>query len=177
MINLSPAVSEKIAQLLNTSGMLSDDRFTKITTQCAENKEKIIDELLKKKFISEDDIAKVISRNFAIKKIELSADNIKPEVIKILPNFFIKKEKIIPFEIEGNVLKVAIADPSKIVLMTKIRALANKNISFFVTSFSNIQKVLDSRILDVKVQAQLDKKKAVDKQKQKDTQSKKISRS
>ena len=45
MINLSPAVSEKIAQLLNTSGMLSDDRLTKITIQCAENKEKSVDEL------------------------------------------------------------------------------------------------------------------------------------
>ena len=87
MINLAPAVSEKIAQLLNTSGMLSDDRFTKITTQCAENKEKIIDELLKKKFISEDDIAKVISRNFAIKKIDLSPDNIKPEVSKFYQIF------------------------------------------------------------------------------------------
>jgi len=159
MINLAPAVSEKIAQLLNTSGILSDDRLIKITTQCAENKEKIIDELLKKKFISEDDIAKVISRNFALKKIELSADNIKAEVIKILPNTFIKKEKIIPFEIEENILKVAIADPSKIVLMTKIKALTNKNISFFVTSFSNIEKVLDSRILDVSIQAQLEKKK------------------
>lgn len=173
MINLSPAVSEKIAQLLNTSGMLSDDRFTKIATQCAENKEKIIDELLKKKFINEDDIAKVISRNFAIKKIELSADNIKPEVIKILPNFFIKKEKIIPFEIEGNVLKVAIADPSKIVLMTKIKALANKNILFFVTGFSNIQKVLDSRILDAAVQDKIDKQKVLEKKKQKDSQAKK----
>ena len=173
MINIAPAVSEKIAQLLNTSGMLSDDRFTKITTQCAENKEKIIDELLKKKFISEDDIAKVISRNFAIKKIDLSSDNIKPEVIKALPNIFIKNEKIIPFEIEGNVLKVAIADPSKIVLMTKIKALANKNISFFVTGFSNIQKVLDSRILDTAVQDKIDKQKAVEKKKQKDTQAKK----
>ena len=173
MINLAPAVSEKIAQLLNTSGMLSDDRFTKITTQCAENKEKIIDELIKKKFISEDDIAKVISRNFAIKKIDLSSDNIKPEVIKALPNIFIKNEKIIPFEIEGNVLKVAIADPSKIVLMTKIKALANKNISFFVTGFSNIQKVLDSRILDSAVQDKIDKQKAVEKKKQKDTQAKK----
>ena len=171
MINLAPAVSEKIAQLLNTSGMLSDDRFTKITTQCAENKEKIIDELLKKKFISEDDIAKVISRNFAIKKIELSADDIKAEVIKILPNTFIKKEKIIPFEIEENILKVAIADPSKIVLMTKIKSLANKNISFFVTSFSNIEKVLDSRILDVSIQAQLEKKKEF--KKKQDSQEKK----
>ena len=54
----------------------------------------IISDILKKKFISEDDIAKVISRNFAIKKIELSADNIKPEVIKALPNIFIKKEEL-----------------------------------------------------------------------------------
>ena len=52
MINLAPAVSEKIAQLLNTSGILSDDRFTKITTQCAENKEKIIEELIKKNLLA-----------------------------------------------------------------------------------------------------------------------------
>ena len=174
MINLAPTVSEKIAQLLNTSGILSDDRLIKITTQCAENKEKIIDELLKKKFISEDDIAKVISRNFALKKIELSADDIKAEVIKTLPNTFIKKEKIIPFEIEENILKVAIADPSKIVLMTKIKALANKNISFFVTSFSNIEKVLNSRILDVSIQAQLEKKKEF--KKKQDSQEKKKSK-
>ena len=118
-------------------------------------------------------LQRLYQENFAIKKIDLSPDNIKPEVIKILPNIFIKNEKIIPFEIEGNVLKVAIADPSKIVLMTKIKALANKNISFFATTFSNIQKVLDSRILDAAVQDKIDKQKALEKKKQKDSQAKK----
>lgn len=48
-MNLSAASSEKIANLLKTSGVLTADRLTKIATQCGSNKEKIVDELLKKK--------------------------------------------------------------------------------------------------------------------------------
>lgn len=118
-MELSPAVSEKIAELLKNSGLLSSDRYIKITTQCSQDKGKIVNELLKKKFVTEDDIVKAISRNFAIKKFDLSVENVKPEAIKSLPTTFIKKEKIVPFELEGDVLNVAIADPSKMVLDRK----------------------------------------------------------
>ena len=50
-MEISAAVSEKIATLLTSNGILSQDRLTKITIQCAQNKEKIIPELLKKDFI------------------------------------------------------------------------------------------------------------------------------
>ena len=43
-MEISAAVSEKIATLLTTNGILSQDRLTKITIQCAQNKEKIIPE-------------------------------------------------------------------------------------------------------------------------------------
>ena len=45
----------------------------------SENKdkmEKIVNELLKKKFVTEDDIVKAISRNFAIKKFDLLKKNV-----------------------------------------------------------------------------------------------------
>ena len=41
-MEISAAVSEKIATLLTSNGILSQDRLTKITIQCAQNKEKII---------------------------------------------------------------------------------------------------------------------------------------
>ena len=47
-MNLSPASSEKIANLLKTNGILSTDRLTKISTQCGNNKGKIVEELIKK---------------------------------------------------------------------------------------------------------------------------------
>jgi type IV pilus assembly protein PilB len=129
--------------------LLSSDRYIKITTQCSQDKGKIVNELLKKKFVTEDDIVKAISRNFAIKKFDLSVENVKPEAIKSLPTAFIKKEKIVPFELEGDVLNVAIADPSKMVLLTKIKSLSNKNVNFFVTTFTNIERTISSRIFDI----------------------------
>jgi len=48
-MELSAVSSEKIASLLATNGILSQDRLTKISVQCAQNKEKIVPELLKKK--------------------------------------------------------------------------------------------------------------------------------
>ena len=109
-MEISAAVSEKIATLLTSNGILSQDRLTKITIQCAQNKEKIIPELLKKDFIKEEDIAKVISRSFAIKINNITEDQIKPEVLKVLPVDFIKKEKIIPYDLERGTLKLAIAE-------------------------------------------------------------------
>ena len=84
-MELSAVASEKIASLLATNGILSQDRLTKISVQCAQNKEKIVPELLKKNYVKEEDIVKVISRNFAIKTNDIKAENIKPDVLKILP--------------------------------------------------------------------------------------------
>ena len=88
-MEISAAVSEKIATLLTSNGILSQDRLTKITIQSAQNQEKIIPELLKKDYIKEEDIAKVISRSFAIKINNITEDQFKPEVLKVLPVDFI----------------------------------------------------------------------------------------
>ena len=105
-MELSAVSSEKIASLLATNGILSQDRLTKISVQCAQNKEKIVPELLKKNYVKEEDIVKVISRNFAIKTNDIKAENIRPDVLKVLPVEFIKKEKIVALEydLEDNTI-------------------------------------------------------------------------
>lgn len=148
-MDLSPAVSEKIATLLTTNGILSQDRLTKISIQCSQNKEKIIPELLKKEYITEDDIVKVISRNFALKTGAIKVDQIKPEILKILPIDFIKKEKIIPYDLDGKILKLLIADPSKLNFGPKIKSYTKRDVNFSVTTFSNIDKLATSKIWDL----------------------------
>jgi len=148
-MELSAASSEKIASLLATNGILSQDRLTKISVQCAQNKEKIVPELLKKNYVKEEDIVKVISRNFAIKTNDIKAENIRPDVLKVLPVEFIKKEKIVPCAIEGGTLKLVIADPSKLNFASKIKNFTKKNVIFTVTTFSNIEKIAASKIWDI----------------------------
>ena len=148
-MELSAIASEKIASLLATNGILSQDRLTKISVQCAQNKEKIVPELLKKNYVKEEDIVKVISRNFAIKINDIKPEHIKPDVLKILPLEFIKKEKIVPCALEGGTLKLVIADPSKINFASKIKNFTKKNVIFTVTTFSNLDKIASSKIWDI----------------------------
>ena len=148
-MELSAIASEKIASLLTTNGILSQDRLTKISVQCAQNKEKIVPELLKKNYVKEEDIVKVISRNFAIKINDIKPEHIKPDVLKILPLEFIKKEKIVPCALEGGTLKLVIADPSKINFASKIKNFTKKNVIFTVTTFSNLDKIASSKIWDI----------------------------
>ena len=148
-MELSAVASEKIASLLATNGILSQDRLTKISVQCAQNKEKIVPELLKKNYVKEEDIVKVISRNFAIKINDIKQEHIKPDVLKILPLEFIKKEKIVPCALEGGTLKLVIADPSKINFASKIKNFTKKNVIFTVTTFSNLDKIASSKIWDI----------------------------
>ena len=58
-MRISDAATDKIASLLNASVLWKSIKFS--SAQFAKNKEKIVPELINKKFITEDDVAKVIS--------------------------------------------------------------------------------------------------------------------
>ena len=148
-MELSAAASEKIASLLASNGLLTKDRLTKITTQCGPNKGKIVDELLKKNFTTEEDIAKVISRNFSIKQVTVNIDSIKPDIAKILPLEFIIKEKVIPYAVEAGVLKLLIADPSKLIHAAKIKNFTKKNVLFTVSTFSNVDELAANKMWEM----------------------------
>ena len=76
----------------------------------------------------------------------LNQKDIKLDAFKLIPEKIIKEEQIIPFDVEGAVIKVAIADPTKVMTMTKINAATRKSVAFFVVKFSEIDEILSSSI-------------------------------
>ena len=98
----------------------------------------------------------MISRSFSIKQIELKEDQIKSELINILPTEFIKKEKVIPFELKDGTLKVAIADPLKLSHGTKLKSYT-KNVLFSVGTLSNIDQISNSKVWEIQVAKKIQK--------------------
>ena len=121
-MRISDAATDKIANLLKVQGVLSENRLNLISAQFVKNKEKIVPELINKKFITEDDVAKVVSRSLGAKRFELNRKDVNINAFKLIPEKTIKEEQIIPFDVEGPVIKVAIADPTKVMTMAKIKA-------------------------------------------------------
>tara|TARA_B110000503_G_scaffold67968_1_gene106291 strand:- start:1483 stop:3225 length:1743 start_codon:yes stop_codon:yes gene_type:complete len=147
-MQISDAATDKISNLLKTQGILSEGRYNLVAAQFAKNKERIIPELINKKFITEDDVAKVVSRSLGAKRIELQRKDINLNAFKLVPEDIIKEEKIIPFAVVGPVINVAIADPTKVILMAKIKASSQKSVAFFIAQFSEIEEILKSNIFE-----------------------------
>ena len=126
-MRISDAATDKIANLLKVQGVLSENRLNLISAQFVKNKEKIVPELINKKFITEDDVAKVVSRSLGAKRFELNRKDVNINAFKLIPEKTIKEEQIIPFDVEGPVIKVAIADPTKVMTMAKINKVVEKN--------------------------------------------------
>ena len=131
-MQISDAATDKISSLLKAQGILSENRYNLIAGQFLKNKEKIIPELINKKFVTEDDVAKVVSRSLGAKRFELKRNDVKLNAFTLLPENIIKEEKVIPFDIEGPIIKVAIADPTKVMAMAKIKAATKKSVAFFI---------------------------------------------
>ena len=147
-MQISDAATDKISNLLKTQGILSENRYNLIAAQFVKNKEKIVPELINKKFITEDDVAKVVSRSLGAKRLELQRKDINLSAFILVPENIIKEEKIIPFGVEGPVIKVAIADPTKVILMAKIKAASQKSVAFYIVKFSEMDEILKSNIFE-----------------------------
>tara|TARA_B110000971_G_scaffold221988_1_gene272276 strand:+ start:4872 stop:6611 length:1740 start_codon:yes stop_codon:yes gene_type:complete len=147
-MQISDAATDKISSLLKAQGILSENRYNLIAGQFLKNKEKIIPELINKKFVTEDDVAKVVSRSLGAKRFELKRNDVKLNAFTLLPENIIKEEKVIPFDIEGPIIKVAIADPTKVMAMAKIKAATKKSVAFFIAKFSEIDAILASSIFE-----------------------------
>ena len=102
----------------------------------------MLDYLLEDKLISEEDIVAAVSRNYALRKIVLTEQTIKKDAVKKLPKEFIIEHSMLPFELAGRILKIALFDPTKSTLAGKIKSMTGCNVELYVAKPSNLEQAL-----------------------------------
>ena len=145
MAQIAPEISTKISSLLKMTGKVNDQILAEANKKFKSNGKKplgVLDYLLDDKKVSEDDIIGVISRNYAIRKILLSEQIVKKEAVKKLPKDFIVKNEMLPFDLVGRILKVAIVDPTKSAQSSKIKSMTGCNVELYVCKPSNFDAAL-----------------------------------
>ena len=143
MPSISSEISLKISNLLKTMGKISEDSIIEAKKKHEGNGEVplgILHYLLEDKKITEDDVVAAISRNYALRKIQLTEQTVKKDALAKFPSDFIEENEIIPFEIVGKILKVAIFDPAKSTLASKMKSMTGCNIELYVAKPSNIEQ-------------------------------------
>ena len=145
MPSINPEISIKISNLLKTSGKLSEANFNEAKKKYESNGKVplgVLEYLINDKLVSEDDIVSAVSRNYALRKIILTEQSIKKDAVKKLPKDFIMENEMLPFELNGRILKIALFDPTKSTLAGKIKSMTGCNVELYVAKPSNLDQAL-----------------------------------
>jgi len=145
MPSINPEISIKISNLLKSSGKLSEANFNEAKKKYDSNGKVplgVLEYLIDDKLVSEDDIVSAVSRNYALRKTILTEQSIKKEAVKKLPKEFIMENEMLPFELNGRILKIALFDPTKSTLAGKIKSMTGCNVELYVAKPSNLDQAL-----------------------------------
>ncbi|HJO62973.1 MAG TPA: GspE/PulE family protein [Desulfobacterales bacterium] len=142
MIVVQPVVARSIANLLVENGVLEDTTVSRTSVASSESGRNLLATLVEFGHVTEDQITDVIGQFYGLKKVSFkSKDEINPEALAELPDTFITKNRILPFDVDDNLLKVAVANPANLAMMGNVRVITEKKIEPHVTGFSELQNL------------------------------------
>src|SRR5437660_5616232 len=73
--------------------------------------------LIKLGFLSEDILHSVLTRQFGVSLVDLFANEIEPEIVKLLPREYVVRYQVVPVRRNGSVLSVAMNDPNDVLVL------------------------------------------------------------
>ena len=153
---------QNILNMLMESSGISTDQMSKINTTSSEIGKTKLETALELNFTDEEKILKTLSSTYSLPSIDLSKKVIDPKIKKIIDLRYIQDNLLVPFEMSGGVLKIAIADASKLGLMKNLKTMTKMEPELFAASISDINEFI-SRLLKQETQKISDKNVKVEK--------------
>ena len=133
---------QNILNMLMESSSISTDQMSKINTTSSEIGKTKLETALELNFTDEEKILKTLSSTYSLPSIDLSKKVIDPKIKKIIDTRYIQDNLLVPFEMSGGVLKIAIADASKLGLMKNLKTMTKMEPELFAASISDINEFI-----------------------------------
>ena len=100
-------------------------------------------ELSKLGYIEESDLTSFLSKQYGVPSVNLSDFEVSPEVLKILPKEVVTRHQVVPINKSGNILMIAMADPSNIYAIDDIKFITNLQVEVVVASEQAIAEAIE----------------------------------
>ncbi|MCI5066071.1 type IV-A pilus assembly ATPase PilB [bacterium] len=133
-------MTSRIGELLIKTGIISEDQYQKAEeAQVAAGGGFIGRFLVELGFVSEADVAEIISDQYGVPIIELDDYSIEDEILSLIPQNLAVKHGLIPLVQDGSSLTVAMVDPSNLVALNDIKFITGLDIQVVLTKESELK--------------------------------------
>ncbi|MFA6320903.1 MAG: ATPase, T2SS/T4P/T4SS family [Candidatus Omnitrophota bacterium] len=134
--------SDLIGQLLVQKGLITVEALERALLQQEHSQERVGDILVSLGLISEDDFYGILSKQSGVEYIKLKNIKMDPAVINEIPAKFACHYELLPIEVSGNTVTVAMSNPLDIHTIDDIRLLLKKEIKAVLASKREILEAI-----------------------------------
>jgi len=135
--------SRQLGQMLAKAKLITPQQLDHALAQQKTSGGRIGSNLAKLGYISEEEVASFLSRQYGVPPADLSNIKIDPAVIKLIPAELADKHLLIPLSRAGSVLTIAMANPSDIFAIDDVRFMTGYNVKPMVAPESAIRNALN----------------------------------
>ena len=94
-------------------------------------------------YVEEVKLVDFLSRQYGVPSVDLDGLEVPDEVVKLIPKEVAERHGLIPIDVQGSSIIVAMTDPSNIYAMDDIKFLTGYNVEAVVTTESSVRTALD----------------------------------
>ena len=99
--------------------------------------------LIEEQIITEEDIIDVLEIQLGIQRVYLDFINIDAKVVKYVPENLARKYLLVPIEIKGSQIDVAMSDPLNMFALDDVRVASGYEVNPLIASVAEIEKTMD----------------------------------
>ena len=137
-IQLDPASEQNILNMLIEQSVISIDQLKKIKNMSKEIGKTRLETAFELNLANEEEIISILSKSYSIDTVDLKKYKVNDKLKKIVPLDYIRNNTLVPFEIVGETLKIAIPDASKLSLMKNLKTMTKMDPELYAATISDI---------------------------------------
>jgi general secretion pathway protein E len=133
-----------VGEILVRQGALSPERLEQALSIVAERGSNLKDVLTGTRIIEESAYVEALARDLGLPVItKIAADEIPAELVKLVPINFARQHELLPLSINGDVMRVAVANPLDLSPLDDLRALTGKRCEPIVAAAEVIEAAIN----------------------------------
>jgi type IV pilus assembly protein PilB len=136
-------MSTRLGELLIRRGLLTTSQLTKATEEQEAGATALSAVLVKLGFLSEADLAGCLQKEYHLSLVDPSAMNIPNEVLRLIPTTLVQRHHLVPINLSGSSLTLAMSDPSNIVAINEVKFLTGYDVKVAVACVSAITAAIE----------------------------------
>ena len=132
-------MASRVGEVLVKHGLISTTQLAQATEAAQHNGGMISSSLVKLGFVDESSLVNTISKQYGLPVVQIDEQSVQPEVLSLIPHSIAQKYLLLPLELLGNTLTVAMVDPSNITAVNDIKFITGHDIRVVLAGESDLR--------------------------------------